>query len=105
MIDDTKLPEDDVKQPAPEIEEELELVLRDPITVGANTFEVLKLVEPTGAQLAKVTKVANEMDSLMLLISLNAKVPLPVVERMRQRDLIRAGDFFGRFSPEPKKET
>lgn len=105
MSDDTQLPDDDVKQPEPEFGDELELVLREPITIGANTYDVLKLTEPNGAQLAKATKIANHMESVMTLISLNAKVPMAVPERMKQRDIMRAGDFFGHFLPEQKTET
>lgn len=82
--------------------DELELVLRSPITLGPSdgtgvTYAVLNLTEPTGEQLAAAEAQAGAMGPLLTLIHKNAGVPMAVAQRMRQRDLQRAADFFAGF--------
>lgn len=82
------------------MDDTLELQLREPIKIGDVEFSTLSLSEPTGDQLVKSSKAGNPMEQLIALIQLNAKVPKTVVDRMKQRDLNKAADFFGHFGDE-----
>ena len=85
---------------APEVfGDDLVLELRSPIQIGEMVYTSIELSEPTGAQLVAAGKAASSFEGLLVLINLNGKVPLTVVNQMRQRDLQRAGDFFGHFAP------
>ncbi len=77
----------------------LDLQLSAPIQLAnLEPVTVIPLSEPIGKHLAAARKKADDLEHLMLLISLNSGVPLPVVECMKQRDLARADDFFGHFA-------
>jgi hypothetical protein len=86
------------------IEEELVLTFRKPIFLGkgdkAAEYLEVTLTEPTTGQLRVASKAGGSIDVLAVLIHLNAKVPMGVVDQMLQRDLDRAGDFFARFGSE-----
>lgn len=78
--------------------DELVLELRAPIKLGnLDEVSVITLTEPNGAQLLASQRKEVPLEALMLLISLNGGVPIPVVERMKQRDLSRADSFFAHF--------
>lgn len=79
------------------IQDELVLVLREPIKLADLEVAELTLTEPTGAQLAASYKQPVAIESLMTLIAMNAKVSPAIVKLMRQRDLQRADDFFSAF--------
>jgi hypothetical protein len=83
---------------AVEPQDQLVLTLRKPISLGELQYAEITLTEPTVAQLRKAAKAGDAIDQLATLIHLNAAVPMTVVDRMVQRDLDAAGDFFGRFS-------
>lgn len=83
-----------------QFEDEFDLVLREAIVLGTASYETLHLTEPTAGQLMKASKHVNDVESLIALISLNAKVPMAVIEKMKQRDMERAGAFFAHFGTE-----
>jgi hypothetical protein len=101
-------PADGVSEPGDaardEIRDEMVLTLRKPITVGkgaaAIEYTEVQLTEPTVGQLKQASRTGNAIEQLAILISLNGKLPMAVVDQMLQRDLDRAGDFFGRFGNE-----
>jgi len=88
--------------------DELTVTLVRPINIGREGAEVeyaeLQLTEPTYKQLVQAGKAGSAMEQLGTLIHLNAKVPMAVVDQLRQRDLEACGAFFGRFS-EDSPET
>lgn len=86
-------------------EDEMALLLRAPIKLGEIEYSELQLSEPTCDQLIKAGKAGTPMEQLAALINLNAKVPMPVVSQMKQRDLDRAGDFFAHFSDASQTTT
>lgn len=77
------------------------LTLSSPIVLGkddaAITYNELKLREPTAGELEKAAAAGTSVGQTINLISLVAKVPRGVAERMSQRDFLEAGDFFGSF--------
>lgn len=85
--------------------DELTLVLRKPISVGDQQYAELQLSEPTAKQLREAEKAGGATDQMVKLISLNAKVPLSVVDGMVQRDLSRAASFFGHFGDPSSPST
>jgi hypothetical protein len=73
------------------METEKVLQLVKPIEVGGTTYTELTLTEPT-------------MDKLAVLINMNAKVPMAVVDMLARRDAEACDDFFGSFRLEkPEK--
>lgn len=85
-------------EPAP-LPDTLALELRRPINYAKTEYTVLNLSEPTAGQLIKASKAGNQLEQGALLISLNAAVPMGVVEQMCQRDFEEAAAFFGSRSP------
>lgn len=83
----------------------LTLTLREPIQVGGVEHAVLELSEPSMKQLREAEKAGTSLDQLAKLISLNARVPMAVVDAMKQRDLSRAGDFFAHFGDPSTSST
>ena len=79
------------------IQDELVLTLIKPVKLGDLEFRELTLTEPTMGQLRKASKAGAPLDQLALLISENARVPQPAVDKMVKRDIERAGDFFAQF--------
>ena len=75
----------------------LTLQLVAPVEFAGVTYESITLTEPTIAQLRKAEKAGSSLDQIASLISLNAAVPAGMVDRLRQRDMEAAADFFGRF--------
>jgi hypothetical protein len=69
-----------------------------PVKLGDMEYASLTLSEPTYKQLTQAGKQASPMEQLGTLIQLNAKVPMAVVEQLRQRDLEACGSFFAHFS-------
>jgi hypothetical protein len=86
------------------IPEQMTLTLIKPISIGSGPNAVeyrdLLLTEPSVGELKKASKAGNSIEVLAALISLNAKVPMSVVDQMKQRDLDKAGDFFALFGNE-----
>lgn len=80
--------------------DELVLTLREPIKVGDIEFAEIKLTEPTGKALRLAAR-EDTMGGLFVLITHAASVPPMVPEKMRQRDLQRAADFFAHFGEPP----
>lgn len=93
---------------ADDVEEEMTLVLRKPVTMGqtakseGTTYDKLELREPFAHELEKATKASTDIGVVINLISLVAKVPRAVAERLSQRDLTEASNFFGRFNSGPQ---
>ena len=85
-------------------EEEKTLTLRKPVKIGEIVYDSLALREPTAGELSKANKQADPIDSMILLISLVAKVPKTAIEQMTQRDLEDAADFLGGFGSDSRKD-
>lgn len=85
---------------APEFQDELVLTLLTPVTFAKVEHTELHLTEPSGAELIAAGKAGTQMEQLVTLIHLNAKIPRGAAELMKQRDLMAAGSFFGHFSDE-----
>lgn len=83
----------------PEIIEERVLELRKPVRFAEQDYTSLTLREPTAEQLAKASREAGEIETLISLIHQVAAVPKGVVGRISQRDLQECARFFGQFSP------
>jgi hypothetical protein len=89
------------------MELEKTITLRKPVKLGEMTYETLDLREPTAGELEKASTASTNMGVVINLISLVAKVPRTVVEKLGQRDLKEAGDFLESFNEEdpPVGET
>ena len=77
--------------------DELTLVLSKPIDLAGEIYTELNLTEPTVKQLRAASKAGNGLEWGVALVSVNAVVPMAVVDRMTQRDFERAADFFVQF--------
>jgi len=82
-----------------ENKEEFEITLKSPIQLeNDKSVNSIKLREPTAGELQEANK--NKADELTLAIKLYSKLseqPLGVIQRMKQKDLIVVGEFFGSF--------
>lgn len=91
------------------IVEEMAMPLLKPIVVGkgeaAVTYEELKLREPTLGELRKANKAGDSYDVLAKLIQLVCGMPEAAVDRLLQRDMEAAADFFGQFSKDRASST
>ena len=83
-----------------ELQTELTLQLLTPVTFAKVEYTELHLTEPSGGDLIAAGKAITQMEQLVTLIYLNAKVPRGAVELMKQRDLMAASSFFGHFGDE-----
>jgi hypothetical protein len=75
------------------------ITLKSPIELeNGNLVRDITLREPTAGELQEANK--NKADEMTLAIKLYSKLsgyPLGVIQRMKQKDLIVAGEFFGSF--------
>jgi hypothetical protein len=80
---------------------ELTFTLRKPIdlTKGGESIDTFELREPTAGEFEKMTKLAssNPAGSVILLISLVTKQPLPVINAMGVRDMNEIGEYLMGF--------
>lgn len=90
--------EDQVVDNVPAIEEEKTILLRKPIVLGGITYDKFDLREPTAGELSRASKAGANLDVAIALISIIAKVPKGVVERITQRDLEEAAGYLGGFT-------
>lgn len=81
-----------------QIDEQLTLDLRKPITVAGKQYERLVLREPLAGELEAASRAQSGVGGLMSLIAAVAGVPRAVPEAMVSRDLARADAFFNTFS-------
>jgi hypothetical protein len=88
-------------------EEEKVITLRKPVELGPLTYTELNLREPTAGELEKASKTGSRVGETISLITLIAKIPRTAAEKLSQRDLLEAADFFGTFYPsgEPTEEA
>ena len=89
---------------------ELTFTLRKPIelTKGGESIEILELREPTAGEFEKMTKLAssNATGSLILLISLVTKQPVPVINAIGVRDMNEIGGYLmGFIQPDQPTEN
>lgn len=83
--------------------------LRTPIKrEGATTLESITIQEPTAKQLsqyfAKINSTNDDgTEAVMMLIMMTSGVPLPDIEKLKQRDLGACADFLAVFTPVPPK--
>ena len=86
--------------------DELTIALRKPIKLGEEVeYREIKLTEPLAGQLRKAAKAGDSLDQLCELIHLVAGLPKAVVEKIPQRELNMANDFFGHFGEESPPTT
>lgn len=79
-------------------QDEKTIVLRKAVVLGDVTYAELNLREPTAGELEKASNAATQIGVAISLISLIARIPRGVVEKLGQRDLKEASDFLGSFS-------
>jgi hypothetical protein len=89
--------------PAAAFEDEKTITLRKPVDLGGITYDHLDLREPTAKELADASKAGNDVEQAISLISRIAQVPRGAIEKLRQRDLKEASDFFARFNDDSPK--
>ena len=77
--------------------DDLTLALAKPIDLAGVVYTELQLSEPTVKQLRAAAKAGGGLEWGATLVSLNAVVPMAVVDKMTQRDFERAADFFVQF--------
>ena len=77
---------------------ELTVTLSKPIKLGEIEYAELKLSEPTMKELRTSGKAGDGLDQLAMLIHLNARVPMAVVDSLCQRDIKVCDAFFARFA-------
>lgn len=75
---------------------ELLITLRKPVSLGGETYAVLRLREPTGDEVAQVESLSGTAADVMA-ISLIAGVPRSAVVQIGARDLVQAGEYIGAF--------
>jgi hypothetical protein len=90
--------EDQTSDALPVIEEEKTIALRKPIGLGGITYDKFDLREPTAGELSRASKAGGSLDVAIALISIIAKVPKSVVEKITQRDLEEAAGYLGGFT-------
>jgi len=82
-----------------EVNETFTITLKSPIHLENDKIvSSLDLREPTAGELQEANK--NKADELTLAIKLYSKLsghPLGVIQRLKQKDLIAIGEFFGSF--------
>jgi hypothetical protein len=88
-------------------EEEKVITLRKAVELGPLTYAEISLREPTAGELEKAAKAGSRVGETISLIAMVAKIPRTAAERLSQRDLLEAADFFGTFYPsgEPTEEA
>ncbi|SEJ21686.1 Phage tail assembly chaperone protein, E, or 41 or 14 [Azotobacter beijerinckii] len=84
------------------LQDELTITLSKPITIGAGdaalVYEKLELREPTAGELEKASRADTSVGVAINLIQMIAKIPRAAAEKIGQRDLARANEFFGAFT-------
>lgn len=80
------------------MEDEKTIALRKPVALGEVKYEALTLREPTAGELARASESSTDVGVAISLISLVAKVPRGVVEKLCQRDFQEAADFLAGFT-------
>lgn len=73
------------------------VTLQKPVKLGDTEFAVLTLREPTAGELSKAAGAKNNVDAVIELVSLTAKVPRKVAEDLCARDFKECDAFFGSF--------
>ncbi|MCU4119294.1 phage tail assembly protein [Variovorax sp. N23] len=73
------------------------ITLRKPVTIGDMPFTTISLREPTAGELEQSQSASTGMGIVINLISIVAKVPRGVAERLCQRDFKEAADFLNSF--------
>jgi len=75
------------------------ITLKSPIELdNGSTIKDITLREPTAGELQEANK--NKADEMTLAIKLYSKLsghPMGVIQRLKQKDLIVTGEFFGSF--------
>lgn len=91
------------------IVEEKTIPLIKPIVIGkgeaAVTYADLNLREPMLGELRKANKAGDSYDVLAKLIQLVCGMPEAAVDKLCQRDMEDAADFFGQFSKDRAPST
>lgn len=90
-------------EPQPQGEDDFEdekvITLRKPVAIGKGeepvVYDKLEMVEPNGGQKDKASRESNDTRAAIVLISLVAKVPRAMVERLCRRDFEDACNFLG----------
>jgi hypothetical protein len=80
-------------------DEEKTITFRKPIELGPLTYTEIVLREPVAGELEKAGRAGSRVGETINLIVEIAKIPRKVVEKLPQRELLEAADFFGTFYP------
>lgn len=89
----------------PDVVKERELLLDPAIRLGDLEYDTIALRQPTAGELAKAIKEPTEIDMMITLIHLVAKVPRKVAEQIPQMEFEEAADFFAQFSAAKKAKS
>lgn len=89
-------------------EDEITITLSKPVIIGkdatAQTYEELKLREPTAGEMEKAARADTNIGTVITLVSLIAVIPRGVVEKITRRDLMAADKFFQTFTAAGQQE-
>lgn len=80
----------------------------EPFEVGGKSYDSIVVGEPNAGQLLKMREHKDPIQQIVVLISLNAGIPVQAVHRLPQRVIDRASEHFASFSPpspDPKPAT
>jgi hypothetical protein len=80
-------------------DEEKTIPLRKPVELGPLTYTEINLREPNAGELERAGKATSRVGETINLITAIAKIPRAATEKLSQRDLLEAADFFGSFYP------
>ena len=84
------------------MDDELTLVFERPIAIGPQTWEQVTLTQPEWGQIKAARRAsADPAEQQAHLVHVVGKIPMAVVDKMTQRDIMRAFAFFARFSDLP----
>ena len=79
--------------------EEFSYTLRKPIKLeNGDCVTVVKISEPNARQLSNANKTKNEIEQALLLLSAVSGIASGVLDRMKQRDIVMAGELSGFFT-------
>lgn len=79
--------------------DELDVPLRKPVVIGDQTYDTLKLREPTAGEFDRMAKAATSSGSgaLLQLIADVSGLALPVIKKIGVRDMNEAGEYLMGF--------
>ncbi|MBI6944201.1 phage tail assembly protein [Pseudomonas putida] len=88
------------------VKDELTIVFRKPITIGAGedvlTYESITLREPMAGELDQASQELTSVAGVIRLMHLIGKMPLAAAKKVGARDLNRASAYLSSFNAGPE---